>query len=373
MLVRFQFRAVAVVSLVVLSACGKDKDGDSGSTSTSPTATPGAVPAAAPTPGPQAPGVVPPTTTVSPEVTTPTPAAAVSGHFYYSFADKVFRIAAKEGAVPEDVSAALAKLSPGTRDRRLSASVDGSFLVVSTDRFGCSGECLALIPNSLASGMLVKPAGAEISSEGIAAVSSAGDLVVFASQGGPHNVDIYATRLQGGQWGAATLLSGSSTYAFNNMPALSFDGQTVTFDCGVEAYPESGGNAACEVKIDGTGFRKVIGHDALANARNAYVQNPHQGLDGLLFESSWPIGSESPETIWLLPAAGGAPQPIAQKYPNAVSPCPLSDGRFGILWLGRPANPTGAHELAVVSRDGQTAIVLTPNVDVSDIGIGCSN
>lgn len=298
--------------------------------------------------------------------------ATITGHLYYSFKDQVFRIAATEGAKAENVSTALQKLSPGTQDRRINASTDGSFIVVDTDRFGCSGQCLAIVPRSLASGALVKPGGDEVSLEGIAAVSSDGELIVYPTRVGP-KVQIFATRRQGSGWAAPTLLTGGSGYAYNNMPALSFDAKRVAFDCGTEPYPEAGGNDACEVKVDGTGFRKLVGPTTLAGARNKHVQNPHEGLDGVLFEASWPIGGDKPETIWLLPRAGGAPQPIAQKFPNAVSPCALSDGRFGMLWLGRAGNRTGAHELVVVARDGTIAVTLTPGLDVDDIGIGCSD
>lgn len=301
-----------------------------------------------------------------------TPTTGIKGHFYYTYSDEVFRIEAREGAVAENISTALAKLSDGTRDRRINASTNGDFITLATDRFACEGECLALIPKSLDRGELVKPGGQDAYTEGIAAVANLGDLVIYPAQGGPHQVDLFATRKQGSGWSAPILLTSASSYAYNNMPSLSLDGMRITFDCGAEPYPEAGSNDACEVKTDGTGFRKIVGPSALSNPRNTYVQNPHEGVDGLLFESSWPIGDDHPETIWLLPAAGGAPKPIGAAFPNAVSPCALSDGRFGMLWLGRSGNATGAHELVVVSRDGSSAITLTPNLDVDDIGIGCS-
>jgi hypothetical protein len=302
-----------------------------------------------------------------------TPTTGIKGHFYYTYGDEVFRIEATAGAVAENVSDALGKLSEGSRDRRINASTNGAHITLSTDRFGCEGECLALIPKSLASGELVKPDGQDAYTEGLAAVSNNGELIVYPAQGGPHRVDLFATRKQGSVWSAPVLLTSASSYAYNNMPSLSLDGSRIVFDCGAEPYPEAGSNDACEVKTDGTGFRKIVGPNTLANPRNSYVQNPHEGVDGLLFESSWPIGDDHPETIWLLPATGGNPQPIGMAFPNAVSPCALSDGRFGMLWLGRSGNATGAHELVVATRDGSSAITLTPNLDVADIGIGCSD
>ncbi len=302
-----------------------------------------------------------------------TPTTGIKGHFYYTYDDEVFRIEASSGAVAQNISEALAKLSEGSRDRRINASTDGTHMTISTDRFGCEAECLALIPKSLASGELVKPGGEDAYTEGIAAVSNNGELIIYPAQGGPHRVDLFATRKQGSGWSAPILLTSASNYSYNNMPSLSLDGSRIAFDCGAEPYPEAGSNDACEVKADGTGFRKIVSPSALSNPRNSYVQNPHEGVDGLLFESSWPIGDDHPETIWLLPATGGSPKPIGTAFPNAVSPCALSDGRFGMLWLGRSGNATGAHELVVAERDGSSAITLTPNLDVNDIGIGCSD
>lgn len=297
-----------------------------------------------------------------------------AGHFTYAVESRVFRIEARVGAVAEDVSAALERFGAGTRDRWLAPSPDATHLALSTDRLACSlGECLAVAPWDLSSIALVKPAGAEVSLQGIPAVLSAGSAVVYPSQEGPHEVDLWITRRGAdGSWGAATLLTGGSTYAHNNMPALSFDERRVLFDCGTEPYPESGGNHACEVGLDGGGFRVVARPDALAGSRNDYLQFPHDSLDGVLVQGSWPVAGETPEIIWLVPAAG-APTPLGRMLDNSVSPCGLRDGRFGVLWLGRPGNASGAHELTLVARDGAPLGALTPGVDVSDIGVGCSD
>lgn len=293
------------------------------------------------------------------------------GHFTYTFDDRVWRIEARVGASPEDVSAKLARLRSGTRDRWLIPSSNGDWLVLSTDRVICSlGECLALTPRDFSSLALVLPGGKEVSLEGTPAVTNTSALVVFPSREGPHEVDLWVTKQTGATWTEAVLLTGSSTYAYNNNAALTFDEQRVLFDCGAEPYPESGNNDACEVKLDGSGFRVVVRPNALPNSVNTYVQFPHDSLDGVLFQGNWPIDGDQPETIWLVKS--GAPTPIGRQFTNAVSPCGLRDGRWGMLWLSREGNVTGAHELALAARDGSILGALTPNVDVSDIGIGCS-
>ncbi len=296
-----------------------------------------------------------------------------AGHFTYGVGDKVFRIEAHVGASPQDVSAALARFGAGTRDRWLVPSVNGAHLVLSTDRLPCSmGECLTVTTADLSSLTLVTPGGTELAIEGTPAISNAGDAVIYPSQDGPHEVDLWVTRKSGATWGTATLLTGSSSAAYNNMPALTFDGQRVLFDCGSQPYPESGGNDACEVRLDGTGFRVVARPTSLPSSRQDFVQFPHDSLDGVLFQGTWPIGAEAPETVWLI-SPGGAPTAIGRELANAVSPCGLRDGRWGVLWLSRPANPAGVHELTLMARDGTVIGPLTPNVDVADIGIGCSD
>jgi hypothetical protein len=56
---------------------------------------------------------------------------------------------------------------------------------------------------------------------------------------------------------------------------------------------------------------------------------------------------------------------------NDNSPCVLPDGRIVSLWLDRPGNSSGAHELRVVNADGSNPQMLLTGQNISDIGIGC--
>jgi len=301
------------------------------------------------------------------------PVPVVMGHAYYSVGEESFRIEGRAGATPENVSTALNRLGAGTRDRFASASADGEWIAMASDRAGCGGECLVLVKGDLSAIEAVKPDGQEAYPEGTPALANARRAIVYAAKGGPHEIDLWSTVPDGAGWSAPVLLTGASTYQYNNDPTFSLDESTVLFDCGANPYPEDGDNDACDVRIDSTGFHKVVGPDALPSPRNNFVHFPHASPDGVLFESSWPVGAEMPETIWLLPTAGGDPTPIAGAFNNAVSPCGLRDGRFFMLWLGRPGNAAGKHELTLVARDGTLISVLTPDVDVNDIGIGCSD
>ena len=301
----------------------------------------------------------------------------VAGHFYYTYNDQIFRIAAQSGAVTENLSQALDSRygASGALDRRINASANGDWMLFEGKRFGCDG-CLIRVNKDLSAGEPVKPAGNEIFLEGLAAINATGDVVVYAASGGTgHNTyDLYKTTRSASGWGSPVLLTSGSTDAYNNMPSLSFDGARVSFDCGQQRDPESGNNAACQVGIDGADFAKLVTYQTVAGAGNKYVQNPRIGIDGVIFEAVWPIANlGKPEVVWLLPNGSNTPTPIGQHLESAVAPCPLRDGRFGVLWLAGTGNAAGRHEMAIVNRDGTHPVSLTPGVDVVDAGIGCSD
>jgi hypothetical protein len=325
-------------------------------------------------------GATGPTASTGTTGTTAATGEAVTGHFYYTQGGEVFRIAAASGAVAENISTRLDTAMGANADaeRRLNASVNGEWMTLESSHFGCSG-CLVRINKAVSAGEPVKPDGNEVFLEGLAAINGAGDVVVYAASGGTHLLDLYkTTRNSAGVWSAAVELTVSSNKQYNNMPSLSFDGQSVAFDCGDDRDPETGNNDACSVGINGGAVTRLVGTSPSPSgvstpARNTYVQNPHFGLDGLYFEGSWPFDGKSPETIWLLATGAVTPTPIGRNIDNAVAPCTLRDGRFGALWLGRAGNAAGAHELTVMARDGTNPITLTPNLDVDDAGVGCSD
>ncbi len=297
-----------------------------------------------------------------------------TGHFTYGFGQhRVYRIEARVGATPQDISTVFGKFGAGTTDRWLVPSHNGAHYLVSTDRLQCgSGECLAYAPSSFATLELVKADGQDVIIEGIPTINNAGDTIVYSAAGGPHMRDLFVIKKTATGWGPATLITGPSAYPYNNMPALTFDQTRVLFDCSQAPYPEGGITDSCSVRLDGSGQKIVVSSATLPNSRQQHVQFPRDSLDGVLFESAWPQDGGSPETIWLR-KDDSVPTPIGRNFNNAVSPCGLRDGRFGVLWLGGPGNTSGAHELALAARDGTVIGVLTPGVDVDDIGIGCSD
>jgi len=279
--------------------------------------------------------------------------------------NRVYRIAASPNATPEDVSARLDALSSGSDDALLNISPNGQWLVLETDRFGCSGwPCLAVVAADFSTGGAVAISGNVVHPEGsISAVSNDGNLVIYASQDGPHATDIYASRRSGSGWGAATLLTGDSGYQWHSMPALSDDGSKVLFDC--DNSQDDVGEAICEAATDGTSFRVVLTPaDGPGPLYNPLHHSDYAPDGGIVFEGDW-----DGETIWKLPAGASAPVKVGG-YNNDNSPCVLPDGSIASLWMDRPGGPS-LHELKIMRPDGSSYFMALTDVDVFDVGLGC--
>jgi len=280
----------------------------------------------------------------------------------------VYRVAARAGAKPEDVSGGLT--SAGS-DSAVGLSRDGQWLGLLTTRFGCgSWSCLALVQTSptgatATSGTLVMAGGQVVHSEGRPAVARDAAFIVYSAQGsGGHSRDLFIVKRSGSSgttFGAPQLLTKGSTYSVHDFPALSADEQSVITDCGSVS---GGAPALCTVGIDGSGFRAVVS----TSDGPGGGQEVHSGdllPDGtLVFEGDW-----TAEQVWRRDAAGKLAL-MAPSATNDNSPCALPDGRVASLWLGRSGNPMGYHELKVMTLDGTPEMVVT-GVDVADIGIGC--
>ena len=279
--------------------------------------------------------------------------------------NRVYRIAARPNATPEDVSAALDALSPGTEDHLLNVSPNGQWLVLETDRFGCSGwPCLAVIASDFSSGGAVTISGNAVHPEGsISAISNDGNLVVYASQDGPHNTDLYASERSGSVWKSAILLTAASTYHWHSMPALSDDGNRILFDC--DKDQNDVGEAICEVNADGSGFRVALTPaDGPGPRRNPLHHSDYAPDGSIIFEGDW-----DGETIWKLPAGSSTPVKVGG-YNNDNSPCVLPDGSIASLWMERPGGPS-LHELKVMRPDGGSYFMALTGVDIFDVGLGC--
>ena len=319
--------------------------------------------------------------TESNENTAPPPPsmAGAGGTITYSLPEgHIYRLEAREGAMPEDISQMLDALSPGTTDEWLNISPDGSWLLLSTDRFdpNCAGwPCLVVTRSDMSIAEVVRlQDGTPAHSEGFGAVASTGDLityplVVYPADGGPHTLDLWAATRGSEGWSTPVLLTGESPFAWNQQPALAPDGSRVVFDCANQPYGAEG-TAICEVNTDGTGFRMAIApaDGPQGTSTTAALHHPDCGPDGsIVFESDWNGG----EQIWRLPPGAAEAALISDAFGNDNSPCVLPDGRIVSLWLERPENPTGFHEIKIMAADGSAYAMALTGIDVLDGGIGC--
>lgn len=289
----------------------------------------------------------------------------------WTYGDRVFLRGTGERDEVVDVSEAVR--APGGYERWLVPSPGGSFFALSSDRGDGEGEVLVRVAGDLSAVEKVKPDGAAVYLEGMAAVSDDGDTVVFPASGGPNAIDLFATERRGdGSWSSAVVLTASSPYPYNNQPSWSRDGERLLFNCGANRDPESGDNDACSVSLEGGTVDVIVAHDALPDGRNTYVNFPRDAGGGrVVFEGSWPQdGGEPPETLWQRDGDADPVPAVSRDLDNTVSPCVLSDGSIVALWLGRPGG-SGAHELTHALPDGSWQTLLL-DVDVADIGIGCT-
>ncbi len=314
-----------------------------------------------------------PTAPASPSATpAPSTAAAQSsgGRITYRLGNTVYRLGASAGAAPQNVSTALNTLAAGN-DSWLNVSPDGAWLVMGTERFNpaCVGwACLALVSGDLSAGSVISASGQVIHPDGFGAVASGGNLVVYPGSGGPHAQDLWAVTRGEGAWTAPELLTAGSPYTYNAQPALSASGDRVVFDCGDQPYADTG-TAICEVGLRTADFRVVLtpADSPPGYATTGALHHPDYAPDGsIVFEGNWGV-----EQIWRLAAGGKTPALVTAQFANDNSPCVLPDGRIVSLWLDRPGNPGGNHELKVMAPSGANAAVLLPGQDVTDTGIGC--
>ncbi|MBN2392560.1 MAG: hypothetical protein JXR84_17650 [Anaerolineae bacterium] len=91
------------------------------------------------------------------------------------------------------------------------------------------------------------------------------------------------------------LLTGDSTYDYNEHPVLSADGSKVVFDCSPVPYGQEG-TAICEVNTNGSGFRVVAQPTDMGGTMDNALHHPDYAPDGsIVFESDW-----GGEKIWWL-------------------------------------------------------------------------
>ncbi len=295
-----------------------------------------------------------------------TPASPTYIVYQAQASGRSFRIEARPGGAREDLTARLELLGPGADDY-VNASPDGGWLIVGTTRVGCSAEaCVALARRDGCAAQAIVVGGKPIPARGVAAVASGGAVVVYPAKGPSHDQDLFAVRRIGDGWSAPVNLTEHGAAAFNQRPAISDDGARVAFACGPAASPSAPGTALCEVGVDATALRTVATPKGASSA-DAYVGSADfTPGGGLVAEASLADVTQ----LWTVAPTGQA-SVVAAGVISDTSPCVLPDGRVASVWAGRDPS-SGLHELKLANAEGGDATVLTPGVDVADVGIGCS-
>lgn len=292
-----------------------------------------------------------------------------AGHVTYQVGD-IFRIAATAGAVPENLSDRLDALGAGNGDQYPAVSRNGEWMTLVTERFhpNCDGwGCVAIVNSDFTAVETPLLGGSTIHPEGRTAISGDGNTLVYFGDG-PHQDDLYATQKSAGSWSTPILLTEASPHQYNKQPVLSSDGLRVLFDCGPGPYAQEN-NGVCEVGIDGAGFRQIVDPDnnPLGGGSDFSARHGDFAPDGsFVFEADWDA-----EQIWRQDSLTSTPGRVFTAHSNDNSPCVLPNNNVASLWLGRPGNPAGLHELKITNADGSDFVVVTPNVDVADIGMSC--
>jgi hypothetical protein len=294
-----------------------------------------------------------------------------SGHVTFRRSDgHVYRTGVQVDSTPQDVSAVLDTLAPGGVDEWLATSHDGSRLLLNTQRWDpeCAGwGCLAVVNAELTNGRAVHAGSgaAVVHADGFSAIAHDG-RIVFPQSGGPHTQDLWRLDPSGNDWTTAVLLTRESPFQYNTEPALSLDETRVVFGCGDQPYAVAG-TALCEVALDGSGLRVVLGPSGVQPelAGAATLDHPTYASDGSIVFSADRDGTQ----VWRIPAGGGSPTVVASVFKNDNRPCVLPNGSIASQWLSEAVGGD-TYLLKVMLPSDRTFV--TPTVgDMAPETLGC--
>lgn len=292
------------------------------------------------------------------------------GHVTFHLPDgKIYMKEAVQGSSLEDLSAALDLLTENGADDWVNIAPNGQWFVMSTERFDarCDGwACLATADGTMDhAGVVILTNGDVVHQDGSSAISSDGNTIVFpaTNDAGPHTLDLWVIHKSGTSWSLPQNITSSSSYNWNQEPAISPDGTKIVFSAGAVPYAMEG-TVICEVAVDGNDFQVLFTPEQGpgGTATNA-LKSPDYAPDGsVVFEADW-----TGEQVWRLDRQTGIPSLVNASFGNDNSPCVLPDGRIVSLWLD-----SGIHEIKIMNADGTSYFMLFTGIDVDDIGLGCS-
>ena len=275
----------------------------------------------------------------------------------YLVEDSLYRVEAKVGESPVNLSARL----PGHGEEETPAvSRNGRYVTITTNRFSpCeSWSCVFLFSNKFASVETINVEGEPLRAKGRVAVSNEGTKLVYENEGGPHDTDLFIVTREREGWSRPSLLTQSSKYAYHRLPVLNHKGSRVVFDCTNDPYSQNDSHI-CEIDLDSRDQTVVASQGPKHSVHHAdYLKGK-----GFVYE-----GDKEGEVLWV--GSGKQTKKLSEKHDNDNSPCVLPSGKIASLWLGRPGG-AGVHEIKVTGPKGANPFVLGKGMDVSDIGMSC--
>lgn len=279
----------------------------------------------------------------------------------YFFDGSAWLAEAKQGGKITNISTYLNTLDDGT-DSQINISPDGEWLLLESERFhdDCDGwACLIYGKRDLSEFSAVLASdGNVIHPEGFSAIANDGKLIVVHVSGTARN-DLMVSHRTGNIWSVPVSLTAGSPSNNNQYPTISTDGQEVLFHCGENI---------CIVNTDGSGLRTLLSlSDRPGGGSWEEIRSADFGVSGdIIFEAD-----DGSERIWRYNQTSGAISMINALHTNDNSPCVLADGRIASLWLNRPNNSQGIHELKIMDGSGTNHFLVLQDQDISDFGLGC--
>ena len=257
-----------------------------------------------------------------------------------------------------------------TEDYLINISPDGSHIIVNT-RTQDTGNSLYVIDlQSGRSSLIQLESGQIVRPEDYFAISNDGTIaaVVMRAESGS-GTDIITYKKTGDNWGVLANLTNGNTNSngYSNHPSFSFDSSRVIFRC---FLPNITDGAFCSNISQGGDFTVEMTSTDIASVSNNFRQMIKPDYDvnnNIVFELEDSLG----EVIWKADISTGEISPLNSSQSNDNTPCVFGDNTVASLWLQRPGNSTGRHEIKRLSPDGSTYEMLLTDIDISDVGIGC--
>lgn len=268
-----------------------------------------------------------------------------------------------ETGVTENISNKLNSIiGENRKDNAINISPDGSHLIINSK---LNGNKLYIINIDNNTKDVLKIENRYIWPEHAFAISNDGNIVAITKRNKGSGTDVVSYIKSNGKWKKGVILSkGTDEDFFAGGPAFSFDSKRIIFTCRVKQNIL----ALCSNNISGNDLKIEVSERNLDTQKLHLIRSPDYTLNGdVVFEVEDVLG----EVIWIKKTDKEKAYPINTTFRNDNSPCVLPNNYIASLWLSRPGNPKGKHELKLMPQNGSHYKMLVKDINIRDIGLGC--